>query len=270
MTTESATDPKKQKRGFKGLWLPAPLLFEESLCPSEKILAIEIDSLDSDGSGCTASNPYLANFLNIPEGSLRKHLYHLRDMKIIKVSVHKKYRRTMFSNLEKWCLENPCDLKKWVVRGEQGDALVEQGVDPIDHGVAPTEQGDALVEQKVSSLSILSSKVFRNPGESQKLLTWFIDQLKERSQMPTSHREEMRLMNEGEIHASGILSQVNTEEAKDVFRWAFENPFSGRVTLENWPNLKQKFDQKNKSENKVSQNEKEYRRTMKMIEEGAI
>lgn len=50
-------------RDFKGVWIPKRVFLDERLNAIEKIILIEIDSLDAeDSEGCYASNEYLANF----------------------------------------------------------------------------------------------------------------------------------------------------------------------------------------------------------------
>ena len=51
-------------RQFKGIWLPRELYLNTELTWTEKILLIEIDSLDNNEKGCFASNKYLGQFLN--------------------------------------------------------------------------------------------------------------------------------------------------------------------------------------------------------------
>lgn len=57
-------------RDFKGVWIPKELFLNETLSWAEKILLIEIDSLDQNGQGCFASNEYLAKFIQVSEGSM--------------------------------------------------------------------------------------------------------------------------------------------------------------------------------------------------------
>lgn len=57
-------------RDFKGVWIPKTIYLNKELSWTEKILLIEIDSLDNDSEkGCFASNLYLSEFLGISEGT---------------------------------------------------------------------------------------------------------------------------------------------------------------------------------------------------------
>jgi uncharacterized phage protein (TIGR02220 family) len=58
------------ERDFKGVWIPKEIFLNETLSWAEKILLIEIDSLDQNGKGCFASNEYLAKFVQVSEGSM--------------------------------------------------------------------------------------------------------------------------------------------------------------------------------------------------------
>jgi uncharacterized phage protein (TIGR02220 family) len=58
------------ERDFKGVWIPKEIFLNETLSWAEKILLIEIDSLDQNGQGCFASNEYLAKFVQVSEGSM--------------------------------------------------------------------------------------------------------------------------------------------------------------------------------------------------------
>lgn len=49
------------ERDFKGVWIPKEVYLDTRLTALEKIILVEIDSLDGEG-GCFASNEYLAEF----------------------------------------------------------------------------------------------------------------------------------------------------------------------------------------------------------------
>ncbi len=57
-------DPKKQKRKFKGIWIPAKLWLDDQITAQEKLFLAEISSLDGP-RGCFASNEYFADFFQL-------------------------------------------------------------------------------------------------------------------------------------------------------------------------------------------------------------
>ncbi len=65
-TQQDILDPVKQKRGFKGVWIPKEIWLNQSLSVVEKVIVAEVDSLDGE-KGCFASNAYLGKFLGLSE-----------------------------------------------------------------------------------------------------------------------------------------------------------------------------------------------------------
>lgn len=53
---------EENNRDFKGVWIPREVWLDKRLSAIEKIVLIEIDSLDIGENGCFASNEYLAEF----------------------------------------------------------------------------------------------------------------------------------------------------------------------------------------------------------------
>ena len=52
------------ERNFKGVWIPKEIWLDENLTWMEKLLLVEIDSLDAE-KGCFASNAYFGKFFNL-------------------------------------------------------------------------------------------------------------------------------------------------------------------------------------------------------------
>ena len=73
-----------ENRDFKGVWIPKEIYLHKELSWSEKILLIEIDSLDNDEKkGCFASNKYLSEFIGISESSMANMISKLKAQKYI-------------------------------------------------------------------------------------------------------------------------------------------------------------------------------------------
>ncbi|MDR0571812.1 MAG: helix-turn-helix domain-containing protein [Rickettsiales bacterium] len=72
----------KNIRDFKGVWMPKSIYLNENLNWTEKILLIEIDSLD-DGKGCFASNKYFSEFLGVTERSITAAIANLKKLRFI-------------------------------------------------------------------------------------------------------------------------------------------------------------------------------------------
>ncbi len=67
-------------RDFKGVWIPREVYLAKDLSWSEKILLIEIDSLDNDPEkGCYASNGHFAEFLGVSPMTISNMISKLRQ-----------------------------------------------------------------------------------------------------------------------------------------------------------------------------------------------
>lgn len=55
---------EKNKREFKGIWIPKEIWLNSELSIQEKIVLAEIDSFETD-EGCFASNAYLGKIIHL-------------------------------------------------------------------------------------------------------------------------------------------------------------------------------------------------------------
>lgn len=74
----------EDKRDFKGVWFPAEVWLDERLTALEKIILIEIDSLDGK-NGCYASNEYLAKFCQCSQSKVSSAISKLKKLGYIRV-----------------------------------------------------------------------------------------------------------------------------------------------------------------------------------------
>lgn len=70
-------------RNFKGIWIPKDIYLNDDLNWTEKILLIEIDSLDG-GNGCFASNKHFSEFLGVSERTITSAISNLKNKGFIK------------------------------------------------------------------------------------------------------------------------------------------------------------------------------------------
>ena len=91
-------------RDFKGVWIPKRVFLDERLNAIEKIILIEIDSLDAeDSEGCYASNEYLANFCKCSMTKVSTSISKLIKLGYLYVSKNdgrKRYLKRRLSNSE--------------------------------------------------------------------------------------------------------------------------------------------------------------------------
>lgn len=72
------------KRDFKGVWFPAEVWLDDRLTALEKMILMEIDSLDNEG-GCFASNEYLAEFCQCSKSKVSAAVSKLRRLGFVRV-----------------------------------------------------------------------------------------------------------------------------------------------------------------------------------------
>jgi hypothetical protein len=85
---------EKHPRDFKGVWIPKEIWLSDQLSLMEKVLFVEIHSLDNE-RGCFASNRHFADFFGISERQIRTYLASLKDKGFITISIHNRNERVM-------------------------------------------------------------------------------------------------------------------------------------------------------------------------------
>lgn len=80
-------------RDFKGVWIPKDIWLNTDLTMLEKVIFIEIDSLDNENH-CTAGNEYFAEFCNCSESKVSKAIKKLKELNMIEeVSFDGRHRK---------------------------------------------------------------------------------------------------------------------------------------------------------------------------------
>ena len=74
----------ERNRDFKGVWIPKEIWLDENLTVIEKVILVEIDSLDNEDH-CVASNDYLAEFCQCSEGKVSAAVKKLVELGYIEV-----------------------------------------------------------------------------------------------------------------------------------------------------------------------------------------
>lgn len=69
-------------RDFKGVWIPKEIWLNEELTLLEKIIFVEIDSLDNENH-CIAGNEYFATFCNCSESKVSKAIKKLKELGMV-------------------------------------------------------------------------------------------------------------------------------------------------------------------------------------------
>lgn len=124
-----------RNRKFQGIWIPASLWFEESLNLTEKILLVEVNSLDHGPARCFASNNYFGKFFNLSPSRISHLIRSMVDkgflVRIIKKDESEISVRELFLNPDNpicasllgdknHVLGGIAKTTRWVLRKQQG------------------------------------------------------------------------------------------------------------------------------------------------------
>lgn len=90
-----------ETRDFKGIWIPKDIWENENLNALDKIILMEIDSLDTEDLGCFASNSYLADFCKCSETKVSLSIKKLIESDYIYVDSFDGRTRKLKSRLSK-------------------------------------------------------------------------------------------------------------------------------------------------------------------------
>lgn len=88
-----------ENRDFKGVWIPKEIWLNEQLTMLEKVILIEIDSLDNEHH-CVASNEYLSNFCQCSISKVTAAVTKLKDLGLIEIVSFDGRHRILKSNLK--------------------------------------------------------------------------------------------------------------------------------------------------------------------------
>ena len=94
------------ERGFKGIWIPAEVWLDERLNPLEKVILMEIDSLDCGDKGCYASNEYIAGFCQCSESKVAHAVTRLVEFGYVSRKSFDGRQRILQSRLAKFARQN--------------------------------------------------------------------------------------------------------------------------------------------------------------------
>ena len=155
-------------RDFKGVWIPKEIYLHPELSWTEKLLLVEIDSLDQ-GEGCWASNEHLAGFVKITTRQASSAISKLTEMGLVKVESFDGRKRYLKSLINR-------DWKKTSMQG--GRKLPGSlEVNGMSHNIFPSnnsstepqKEGQYPPSNTVSNTSETSLKSETSPEKEERL-----------------------------------------------------------------------------------------------------
>lgn len=85
---------ERPQRDFKGIWIPKEIWLSPALSLMEKVLFVEIHSLDNE-RGCFASNRYFAEFFGVSPRQIATYIASLKQKGFITVTIQNQNERTI-------------------------------------------------------------------------------------------------------------------------------------------------------------------------------
>ncbi len=99
------------ERDFKGVWIPKHIWLNESLSMLDKVLLVEIDSLDQSERGCFASNKYFAEFCGCSESAVSKSISKLIKLGFLYYNSFNGRQRELKSRISNYPERTDCGNK---------------------------------------------------------------------------------------------------------------------------------------------------------------
>src|SRR5688572_25945164 len=117
-------------RDFKGVWIPKEIWLSSQLSLMEKVIFVEIHSLDN-ADGCYASNRHFADFFSVSERQIRTYIGSLKEKGFISVTIQNQYERVIHA-IGKFARVRDEDLRRLK---ENRQALIHKWTIPTSKGV---------------------------------------------------------------------------------------------------------------------------------------
>ena len=112
-----------QKRDFKGVWIPKEIWLSTDLKVMEKLILVEIDSLDNE-DGCFASNEHFSKFFSLSKNRCSEIIKSLEEKGYIKIDYIYQEGSKAISRRVIRCVRN-----------------IDGGIRNIDNPIRKTEEG---------------------------------------------------------------------------------------------------------------------------------
>ncbi|MDZ3990354.1 helix-turn-helix domain-containing protein [Pseudomonas sp. Teo4] len=116
------------QRKFQGVWIPASLWLDHSLSTNEKVMLVEIGSLEDDVRGCFATNAHFADFFGLSVSRVSEIISGLAERGLITIDQIRVGKRVVERRLR---LSNPFDKPK---------TPSENAVNPFGKGGEPPSE----------------------------------------------------------------------------------------------------------------------------------
>ena len=145
-------DYLERNRDFKGVWIPKDIWLNDNLTMLEKVILVEIDSLDNEDH-CVAGNEYLAQFCQCSESKVSGAIKKLQELGYIEVIAFDGRHRRIRSCILESMKQHP---KKYEAEPEKVKAI--SIVNNIDNNLTISSNEQSSSTEKKSTKKKLPLK----------------------------------------------------------------------------------------------------------------
>lgn len=145
------------ERDFKGIWIPAEVWLDERLNPLEKVILMEIDSLDCGDKGCYASNEHIAEFCKCSESKVAHTVTRLIELGYVSRESFDGRQRILQSRLanfarrnSKFCKADMQDLHSYNIKSNI-DSNIDSNIKKERSASAQTENYDIIIDSETEN-----------------------------------------------------------------------------------------------------------------------
>ncbi|MBR2493490.1 MAG: conserved phage C-terminal domain-containing protein [Paludibacteraceae bacterium] len=162
----------ERNRDFKGVWIPKDIWLNENLTMLEKVILIEIDSLDNE-EHCIAGNDYLSQFCQCSEWKVSTAIKKLQELGYIEIvsfdGRHRKIKSCLLKSQEQ-TLENPkADSGKPKAINIDNNLTTKIDNDIYtSEGTSPSESYNSQVKEIIDYLNQKAKTRYRANSENTK------------------------------------------------------------------------------------------------------
>lgn len=152
-------------RDFKGVWIPKEIYLNNDLNWTEKILFVEISSLDNQ-QGCFARNKHFAEFLGKSESYISKCISKLKKLGFIQEESFDGRKRKLTSNYSYGKSDNQIGSKQSSI-GAQGSVSQGFKAEKVENGDTTVSKGDKMASNNTVNNTTNNKKDSCSDSESQ-------------------------------------------------------------------------------------------------------
>lgn len=210
-------------RQFNGVWIPAEIWLENGLNALEKILLVEINSLDNE-NGCTAGNDYLSGFLGVTTIRVSQMIKKLKDDGYIYEESFDGRVRTLKSNIKTIVKQSKDDYKsglKEIIKQNKGNYKADLK-EIINNNNTLNNQSNNSFNKKESSLQKIEeiSEAIPTCIDSDTWEEWKHYRHKEKKQKLTPSTTQKQLQQLQKWHSEG-------HDPNEIINCSIMNGWSG-------------------------------------------